>query len=122
MKGVLPWLDFSCLYKRFLSRFGCSSRPSSKYFFSSPHTISIHLSLSHKKLGRQSCWVACLVICVSGISTRPVLQGPLSGSRSSCSPTVPALDSLSPPSKLHHFFLRESARHLHRIRIFLLFE
>ncbi len=30
------------------------------------NTISIHFSPSSSKLGRQSCWVACLLLCVSG--------------------------------------------------------
>ncbi len=49
-----------------LSCLGCSSRPSTKYFSSSPDTISLHLFSSSSKLSRQSCWVACLLICVSG--------------------------------------------------------
>ncbi len=36
--------------------------------FSSPYTISIPLSISPSKLGRQPCWVACLLVRVSGIS------------------------------------------------------
>ncbi len=58
---VLPWLLLS---KRFLSCLGCFSRPSTN-LFSSPYTISLHLSPSPSKLGRQSCHVACLLICVS---------------------------------------------------------
>ncbi len=38
-------------YKRFLFCLGCSSRPSTKYFFSSLYTISIPLFLSPSKLG-----------------------------------------------------------------------
>ena len=53
--------------KRLLSCLGCSSRPITKYYlFSSPHTISLHLSPSPSKLGRQSCRVACLLIYISG--------------------------------------------------------
>ncbi len=33
--------------------------------FSPPYTILFPLSPSPSKLGRQSCWVACLLICVS---------------------------------------------------------
>ncbi len=33
--------------------------------FSSPCTISTYLSPSPSKLGRQPCWVACLLLCVS---------------------------------------------------------
>jgi hypothetical protein len=46
---------------------GCSSRPWTKYFF--PHRTlfcSIPLSPSPRKLDRQPCWVACLLVCVSG--------------------------------------------------------
>ena len=31
-----------------------------------PYTISITLSPSPSKLGRQPCWVSCLLVCVSG--------------------------------------------------------
>ncbi len=37
-----------------------------KIFFSSPYIISIPLSLSTSELGRQTCWVVCLLVCVSG--------------------------------------------------------
>ncbi len=37
-----------------------------KIFFSSPYIISIHLSPSPNKLGRQSCWITCFLVCVSG--------------------------------------------------------
>ncbi len=57
----------SCWYKRFLFRLGCSSRPSTKYFFLTVvYTFSIPLSPSPSKPGRQPCWVACLLVCVSG--------------------------------------------------------
>ncbi len=46
----LPWLLYSAQYK---------------IFFSSPYTISVPLSPSPSKLGRQSCWVARLLVCVS---------------------------------------------------------
>ncbi len=35
-------------------------------FVSSPYTVSIPLPSSPSKLGRQPCWVACLLVCVSG--------------------------------------------------------
>jgi hypothetical protein len=35
--------------------------------FSSLYTISTPLSPSPSKLGRQPCWVSCLVVCVSGL-------------------------------------------------------
>ncbi len=38
--------------------------------FSSPYTFSISLSPSPSKLGRQPCWVACLLVCVSGDDRR----------------------------------------------------
>jgi hypothetical protein len=37
-----------------------------KIFFSSPYTISIHLSPSPSKLGRQSFRIVCLLMCVCG--------------------------------------------------------
>jgi hypothetical protein len=42
-------------------------------FFSSPYTFSIPLSKSPSKLGRQPCWVACLLVCVSGCPSFPLL-------------------------------------------------
>jgi len=66
MIGILPWLvlDSSCWYKRFLSCLGCSSQPSTKYYF--PHRRLFHFinPPSPSNLGRQACWFACL--CVSG--------------------------------------------------------
>jgi hypothetical protein len=55
-------LGSSCQCKRFLSCLGCSSQPSTKYLFSSLHTISLHLFPSPSKLGRQSCRVTFLFI------------------------------------------------------------
>jgi hypothetical protein len=60
---VLPLLLWSAQYK---------------IFFSSPDTISLNYSHSPSKLGRQPCWVACLLISVSGAGF-----------------TVPSLSSLS---------------------------
>ncbi len=34
--------------------------------FSSSYTISIPVSPSPRKLGKQPCWVACLLVCVFG--------------------------------------------------------
>ncbi len=51
-------------------RLGCSSRPSTKYFFSSAYSISILLSPSPSKLGRQPCGVACLLVFVSGYDSQ----------------------------------------------------
>jgi hypothetical protein len=39
----------------------------------SPYTISIPLSPSPSKLGRQPCWAACLLVCVSGYHPLQVL-------------------------------------------------
>ncbi len=61
MKGVLRWLvhrGMSCRYQRFFFCLGCSSRPS----LSSPYTFSIPFPPSPSQLGRQPCWVACLVV------------------------------------------------------------
>ncbi len=67
-------LGFSCQYKRFLSCLGCSSRPSRKYYF--PHHTLFQLirSLRPSKLGRGSCWVACLLVYVSGSSPLELCQ------------------------------------------------
>jgi hypothetical protein len=58
MKGVLPWLDH-CVFRAGTRDF-CSALAAlvstEQNIFSSP-------ALS--KLGRQSCWVACLFVCVS---------------------------------------------------------
>ncbi len=47
-------------------------------FFTSLYTFSLHLSPSPSKLGRQSCRVPCLLICVSGndhsISQQEILR------------------------------------------------
>ncbi len=63
IKGILPWLvRWACRAgtRDFWYCLGCSSRPSTKLVFSSMYTISIPLSPSPSKLGRQPCWVACL--------------------------------------------------------------
>jgi hypothetical protein len=60
-------LGLLCQYKRFLSALAALVGPV-KNFFSLPYTISIALSPSHSKLGRQLCWVACLLVGVSGIT------------------------------------------------------
>ncbi len=57
-------LGLSCRNKRFLYRLGCSSWPSIFIFFLTVYPISIHLSPSPSKLGRQSCWVASILVCV----------------------------------------------------------
>jgi hypothetical protein len=64
IKGILPWLvRWACRYC-----LGCSSWPCAKYFFSSIDTISIPMSPSPSRLGRQPCWVACLSVCVSAVT------------------------------------------------------
>jgi hypothetical protein len=68
--SLIGSLGVSCWYQRFLFCLGCSSQPSTKYFFSSLYTISIHFSPLPSKLGMQSCWVACLLACVSGSAYR----------------------------------------------------
>ncbi len=57
---VLPWLLYSA---------------QNKIFVSSSYTISIHLSLSSSKLGRQLCCVACLLVYVSGVNYDDVDDG-----------------------------------------------
>ncbi len=53
-----------CAGYRDLSCLGCSRRPSTKYF-SLPYTFSFRLSPLPSKLNIHSCWVACLLVCVS---------------------------------------------------------
>jgi hypothetical protein len=74
MKGVLGSLGSSCQYKRFLSCLGRSSQPRT---ISSAYTISLHLIPSPSKLGRQSCRVAYLLICVSALSPNPPPPTPM---------------------------------------------
>ncbi len=64
--SVVGSVSSSCRFKRFLSCLGRSSRPSKKYFVSSSYIIFLTLSPSPSKVGRQSCRVARLLICVSG--------------------------------------------------------
>ncbi len=52
-------------YKRFLFSLAAQVGPV-QIFFSSPCTGSTLLSPSPSKLGRQPCWVACPLLCVSG--------------------------------------------------------
>ncbi len=70
MKGVLPWLvNLAC---RAGKRDFCSALAALvgqvQSIFSPPYTISMPLSLLPKKVGKQPCWVACLLVCVSGDS------------------------------------------------------
>jgi hypothetical protein len=67
-------LGLLCPYKRFLICLGCSSRPSAKIFFVTVH-CSIPLSPSPSNLGRQPCWVACLLVCVSETNKETSLEG-----------------------------------------------
>ncbi len=62
--SLVGLLGLSCRYRRFLSSLGYSRRPRTKYF-SPPYTISVHLSPSPSRQGRQLCWVSCLLACVS---------------------------------------------------------
>ncbi len=68
MKGVLPWLfRWACAAgtRDFCPALAALIGPVQN-IFSSPYTISMPLSLSPSKLGRQLCWVACLLVSVSG--------------------------------------------------------
>ncbi len=67
MKGVISWLLVGLVVpvQEIFVLFGYSSRYSTKHFF--PHrTLFQSFSPSPSKLGRQPCWVACLLVCVSG--------------------------------------------------------
>ncbi len=59
-------LVLSCRYKRLFSALASLAGPVQD-IFSSLYTISIPLSPSLSKLGRQPCWVSCLLVCVSGL-------------------------------------------------------
>ncbi len=73
-------LSSLCWYKRFLSCLCCSSRPSTIFYkFSLLYTLlvqyrSLYLSSSPSKLGKQSCRVTCLLICVSGYNNEDIGQ------------------------------------------------
>jgi hypothetical protein len=59
----------------FMFCLGCSvlrSAPVQNIFFLTIHYL-YSLSPSPSKLGRQPCWVACLLVCVSGRSPSPLL-------------------------------------------------
>ncbi len=58
-------LGSSCQYKRVCPALAVLVGPVQN-IISLPCTISVHLPISPTKLGRQSCRVACLLICVSG--------------------------------------------------------
>ncbi len=60
MKGVLSMVgSLGLSYNRFLFCLGCSSRPITKYFFL---TVQYYSSFVPSKLGRMSCWVACVLV------------------------------------------------------------
>ncbi len=65
-KGVPPWLVRGACHAS--TRYICPAltAPIAQYkiCFSSPYTISIHLSSSPSKLDRQSCWVASVLVCL----------------------------------------------------------
>jgi hypothetical protein len=64
MKGAFPWLvRWTGLTRYFCPALSALVGPVQNIFLS-PYTIS---SLSSSKLGRQPCWVACLLVCVSGM-------------------------------------------------------
>jgi uncharacterized membrane protein len=70
MKGSLLGcflLGLSCRYKRFSCPAFNALVGLVQKNFPSPYTISIHLSPSSSKLGRQSCRVAFLLRSVSGV-------------------------------------------------------
>jgi hypothetical protein len=78
MKEVLSWfVRWACRGGRrdFCSALAALVGPV-KNIFSSPYTSSILLSSSSSKLGRQPCWVACLLVlaCVSGFRSENVIE------------------------------------------------
>jgi hypothetical protein len=78
MQGALSWLfRWSCLAATRVFCFALAAQvgPARNTFFLT--YISIPLSPSPSKLGRQTCWVACLLLCVSGLLFNPVSHGSL---------------------------------------------
>ncbi len=72
-----PWLvRWACRAgtRDFCSALAAIAGPDPNIFFSSPYTVSVPLSQSPSKLGRQPCWVACLLVCISGHSTLFIVQ------------------------------------------------
>jgi hypothetical protein len=63
-----------CRYNRFLSSLGCSSWPSTKDFLP-PYFTLFQFICPYRKLSRQSCRVACLLMCVSGHHAPPARNG-----------------------------------------------
>jgi hypothetical protein len=71
MKGVLPFCFIRLVVpiQEICSALVALFVPEEKYFFPHPTLQYFNfLSLSPSELVRQSCWVACLLICVSGYS------------------------------------------------------
>ncbi len=69
MKGVLPWLvrwAYRAGIRNFCSALPFLVGPVQNIFFLTVHS-TIPLSPSPSNLGRQSCWVACFLVCVSGV-------------------------------------------------------
>ncbi len=68
-------LGLSCWYKKFLFCLGWSSRLSTKYFF--PHRTLFELLCPHcpASCARQPCWVACLLVRVSGVAEHLHAEG-----------------------------------------------
>jgi hypothetical protein len=72
MQGVLPWLvRWACRAgtRDFYSALAALVGPVQNIFsppYTIPYTISMPLSQSLRKLDRQPCWVACLLVYVSG--------------------------------------------------------
>jgi hypothetical protein len=59
---------FLCLYEIFFPALAAVVGlvvQNTKYFCSSPYTVSLHLSPAPSKLGSQSCYVTCLSYYVS---------------------------------------------------------
>jgi hypothetical protein len=64
-ESLVGLLALSCKKKRFLFCLGCSSRPSAKYFFLTVHYLNSFVPID-KQARQPPCWVACLLVCVSG--------------------------------------------------------
>ncbi len=76
MKGVLPCLvrwAYRAATRDFYPALADLVRPVQNIFSLAIHS-PVNLSPSPRKPGRQSCWVACLLLCVSGLLTKNVIS------------------------------------------------
>jgi hypothetical protein len=73
MKGANSWLVcWACRAgtRDFCSALAASSRPNTEFFFFTVHYFNSFV-LSPRKIDRQPCWVACLLVFISGSDRLP---------------------------------------------------